>query len=109
MIETYENTKLARWRMPLIPVLGLQRKTDLSKFEASLVYQAASSRTARTVTQRNPVSKHHKKQNKTEIDLNVFCYFVSVEMSMLFLNNFSVEHTLEIILMWVYFEVLFEL
>ena len=42
--------------MPLIPALGRQRQEDLCEFEASLVYKA-SSRTARTVTQRNPVSK----------------------------------------------------
>jgi hypothetical protein len=36
----------------LIPVLG--RKKDLCEFEASLIYKA-SSRVARTVTQRNPV------------------------------------------------------
>ena len=43
------------WHTPLIPALGRQRQADLHEFEASLVYK--SSRTARTVTQRNPVSK----------------------------------------------------
>ena len=42
--------------MPLIPALGKQRQVDLSEFEASLVYKA-SFKTARIVTQRNPVSK----------------------------------------------------
>ena len=37
---------------PLIPALGRQRHVDLCEFEASLVYKA-SSRKARTVTQRN--------------------------------------------------------
>ena len=49
--------------MPLIPALGRQRQGDLCEFEVSLVY-TASSRTARAVTQRNPVLK---KQNR-EID-----------------------------------------
>ena len=48
--------------MPLIPALGRQRQVDLNEFEASLVYKA-SSRTARTVTHRNPLSQ---KQNKTK-------------------------------------------
>ena len=47
--------------MPLIPTLERQRQTDLSEFEASLVYRA-SIRTAMTIIQRNPVSK--AKQNK---------------------------------------------
>ena len=41
--------------VPLIPALGRQRQVDLCEFKASLVYRE-SSRTARTVTQRNPVS-----------------------------------------------------
>ena len=36
---------------------------DLSEFEVSLVYKAIS-RTARTVIQRNPVSKNQKKKKK---------------------------------------------
>ena len=39
---------------PLIPALRRQRQADLCDFEASLVYRAGS-RTARAVTQRNPV------------------------------------------------------
>ena len=42
--------------MLLIPALGRQRQADLYEFEASLVYRA-SSRTARSVTQRNPALK----------------------------------------------------
>ena len=50
--------------MPLIPVFGKQRQADFCEFKASLVYKA-NSRTARTVTQRNPVLKTTKtKQNK---------------------------------------------
>ena len=41
---------------PLIPVLRRQRQVDICKFKASLVYKV-SSRTARAVTQRNPVSE----------------------------------------------------
>ena len=41
------------------PAHMLQRQADLCEFEASLVYKA-SSRTARAVTQRNPVLKIHK-------------------------------------------------
>jgi hypothetical protein len=44
--------------MPLIPALRRQ----ISEFEASLVYRV-SSRTARA-TQRNPVSKNKKQQQK---------------------------------------------
>ena len=47
----------------MIPALGRQRQADLSEFEASLVYRV-SSRTTRTVTERNPVSKNKTKQNK---------------------------------------------
>ena len=52
--------------MPLIPALGRQRQADLSDFQASLVYKV-SSKTARTVTQRNPVSR-----NKTVVILEIF-------------------------------------
>ena len=44
------------WRTPLIPALGRQRLADLCEFKASLIYKM-NSRTARTVTQRNPVLK----------------------------------------------------
>ena len=50
---------------PLIPVLGRQRQVDLCDLEASLVYKA-SSRTARTITQRNSVSKQKQKQKQTQ-------------------------------------------
>ena len=46
---------------PLIPALGRQRQVDFSEFKVSLVYKV-SSRTARAVTQRNPVSKNRKRQ-----------------------------------------------
>jgi hypothetical protein len=46
-----------RWPTPLTSALRRHRQADLS--EASLVY-IESSRTARTVTQRNPVSKNKK-------------------------------------------------
>ena len=49
--------------MPLIPALGRQRQADLSELEANLVY-IVSSRTAKTITQRNPVFK--TKTNKTK-------------------------------------------
>ena len=42
--------------MPLIPPLGRQRQVDISEFEACLGYRV-SSRTARAVIQRNPVSE----------------------------------------------------
>ena len=45
----------------LIPVLGRQREVDLCEVDVSLVFRA-SSRTARAVTQRNPISK--RKTNK---------------------------------------------
>ena len=47
--------------MPLIPALERQKQVDIYEFKASLVYRA-SSRTARAVTQRNPVSKNKTKQ-----------------------------------------------
>ena len=53
--------------MPLIPALKRQRQVDLCEFEASLVY-IVSSRIARTVSQRNPVSKNKTKQKKKNRD-----------------------------------------
>ena len=41
--------------MPLVLVVRRLRQVDLSEFETSLVYKV-SYRTARAVTQRNPVS-----------------------------------------------------
>ena len=49
--------------MPLIPALRTQRQEDLCEFEVSLVCRV-SSRTARAIAQRNPVSKKQKKQTK---------------------------------------------
>ena len=61
--------------MPLIPALGRQRQVDLSEFEASLVY-IASSRTARTVKQRNPVLKNQKtNKQKTEREKEIRVFF----------------------------------
>ncbi|EGW15228.1 hypothetical protein I79_024235 [Cricetulus griseus] len=42
--------------MPVILALGRQRQVNLCEFEASMVNRASSS-TAKTVTQRNPVWK----------------------------------------------------
>ena len=53
----------ARWCTPLIPTLRRQRQADLCKFKTSLVYRA-SSRTARAVTQRNPVLKKEKERKR---------------------------------------------
>ena len=47
------------WHRSLVPALRRQRQTDLCEFEASLAYKV-SSRTARTVTQKNLVSKKKK-------------------------------------------------
>ena len=51
--------------MPLILglALGRQKQEDLCEFKISLVYKV-SSRTARVVTQRNPVSKKKEKKRK---------------------------------------------
>ena len=51
--------------MSLIPALRRQRRADLCEFEASLAYKA-SSRTAGTVTQRNPVLKNQNKKERKE-------------------------------------------
>ena len=50
------------WRRPLIPALG-DRGRQLYELEASLGYRV-SSKTGRTVTQRNPVLKNQNKMNK---------------------------------------------
>jgi hypothetical protein len=49
--------------MPLIPALGRQRQEDVCEFETSQVYKV-NSRTARAITQRDPVSKQTNKQTK---------------------------------------------
>ena len=49
--------------MLLISALGKQRQADLSEFEVSHAYKS-SSRTARSVIQRNPVSKSQIKGKK---------------------------------------------
>ena len=53
---------------PVISALGRQRQGDLCEFKASLVYRV-SSRTAKIVTQKNPVSKNKKQKTK-----NLFIY-----------------------------------
>ena len=50
---------------PLIPALREQRQVDLCEPEGSLVYRV-SSRTARTVTQRNPFSENKKKRKEKQ-------------------------------------------
>jgi hypothetical protein len=51
------------------------RERRISEFKASLVYKV-SSRTARVVTQRNPVSKNKKqKQKKKELNATPFLQF----------------------------------
>ena len=50
------------WHTPLIPAIGRQRQADLCEFKVSLVYKAYS-RTARNVTQRNPISKNSWNKN----------------------------------------------
>lgn len=52
--------------MSLIPALKSQRQVDLFEFQASLVHRG-SSRTARLVTQRNPVSDNENKQNPKKV------------------------------------------
>ena len=51
--------------MTLIPVLGRKRQADLCEYKASLVCRAGS-RTARAVTQRNPVLKSQNKTKQNE-------------------------------------------
>ena len=53
----------------LIPALGRQRQVDVCEFKASLVYKMGP-RTARAVTQGNPVSKNQpNKQNMGQFKL----------------------------------------
>ena len=51
--------------MTLIPSLRRQRQAELCEFKVSLVYRV-SSRTARAVRQRNPVSKQNKQTITTK-------------------------------------------
>lgn len=51
--------------MPLILALGKQREGDLYEFKASLVYRASSKR-ARAVIQRTPVSQNQKREKEEE-------------------------------------------
>ena len=66
-----------------------QRQADLCEFKATLVYRV-SSRTARAVTQRNPISellhrkilfrknKDQKQNNKTSVELGIFREFLKI-------------------------------
>jgi hypothetical protein len=58
------------WYIPLIPALQRQRQVDLCDFKANLVYKV-SSRTAKAITQRNPVTiiERNKQANKNAIKL----------------------------------------
>jgi hypothetical protein len=51
--------------MLLIPALSRQRQVDFCEDKASLVYKE-SSRTARAITQRNPVSKNKQTNKQTD-------------------------------------------
>ena len=51
-------------------MLGRPRQLDLCEFQDSLIYRV-SSRTARAVTQRNPVSENKQKNKKTVKTRNV--------------------------------------
>ena len=62
------------WHTPLISALRRQRQVDHSEFQASLVYRV-SSRTVRTVTRRNSVSKN---QNRKTNLFPFSCVCVSV-------------------------------
>ena len=52
----------------MIKVLGRQRQADLCELKANLAYRV-SSRTARAVKQRSPVSKKKKRKEKEKKDL----------------------------------------
>ena len=67
--------------MPLIPALGRQRKADLCEFETSVVYRA-SSRTVKTVTQRNPVSKNQSINNNNNNNNNNNARELKLSMSL---------------------------
>ena len=56
--------------MPLIPALRKQRQADLWEFEASLMYKA-SVRTARTVSQKTPVSGGEGRREKKQLEMLV--------------------------------------
>jgi hypothetical protein len=57
-MDRFRKHYIARWwwYMPLIPAFSRQRHVDFFEFKVSLVYKI-SSRTARNVTLRKPVSK----------------------------------------------------
>lgn len=64
--------------MPLILVLRKQRQADLCEFESSLLYKN-SSRIAKAVTHRNPVSKKQKK-NRTILYTNGILAFLQTNL-----------------------------
>ena len=59
----------AWWHVPLISALGRQRQVDLCEFKAIMVYRVIS-RPAKA-TQRNPVLKNKKQNNKKKVK----CHF----------------------------------
>lgn len=64
--------------MPLIPVLRKQRQADFCEFETSLLYKN-SSRIAKAVTHRNPVSRNQKK-NRTILYTNGILAFLQTKL-----------------------------
>ena len=64
-IHLEKHILAGRWCTPLIPALEKQRQVDLYNFEASLVYRV-SSRTARMISQRNPVLKNKTKSPNSQ-------------------------------------------
>ena len=70
--------------------MGGRGKRISVEFEASMVYKV-SSRTARTVTQRNPVSKNQNKKrnkqtNKDLIELAEECFYYQLKLCNLIAN-----------------------
>ena len=65
MPGTIASCPLYTWpcQVMVAHAFGRQRPVDLCEFEVSLVYRE-SSRTAKTVTQRNPASKNQKEKKE---------------------------------------------
>jgi hypothetical protein len=55
------------WHMPLVPTPGRQRQEDFYEFQARLVYKV-SSRTAKAITQKDPVPKITEPKNNLKSD-----------------------------------------
>lgn len=53
--------------MPLVPTPGRQRQEDFYEFQARLVYKV-SSRTAKAITQKDPVPKITEPKNNLKSD-----------------------------------------